>query len=157
MTTAHDEQVAKRSFELSTTVPGAPTDVIDFLMDLDKHRGLHPYLVSAKKVTAGVSHRGPWFDWHVVERPALGPLRYRVRFRARLTRMSDTSMEARVWAAPGCHLRGVTRAESLADGRTLLTECVVATAPLPVVRYLARQARAAHAQTFARLSETLVG
>jgi hypothetical protein len=66
-------------------------------------------------------------------------------------------MEARVTALPGCRLRGTTRATTSSDGRTVLTESVVATAPLLLVGYLARQARAAHAQTFARLSAALVG
>jgi hypothetical protein len=147
--------VARRCFELSTTVPGVPADVVDFLMDLERHRGLHPFLVSAEIEASGSSHHGPWWDWRVVERPRVGPFRYQLRFRARMTRTSPTSMESRVRALPGCQLRGRTRAVPAPDGGTMLTESVVAIAPFLLVGYLARQARAAHAQTYQRLPAAL--
>ena len=151
VSTDHHEHVAKRSFELSTTVPGAPSAVIDFLMDLDKHLGLHPYLVSARVEASGVSHKGPWWDWRVVEEPRIGPIRYRIRFRARLVRTSPTSLESRARALAGCRLRAITRGVATEDGGTVLTENVVAIAPLPLVGYLARQARTAHASTYKQL------
>ncbi len=147
--------MAKRSFEVSTTVPGHPPDVIDFLMDLEHHRGLHPFLVSATIVGTGSSHRGPWWDWQVVERPKVGPLRYHLRFRIRMTRTSPSSSESRLTALPGCRMRATVQAVATADGSTVLTEKVAATAPPLVVSYLARQARAAHTRTYARLPEAL--
>jgi hypothetical protein len=152
----HHDGVAKRGFELSTTVPGAPSAVIDFLMELDKHFDLHPFLVSATIECSGSSHRGPWWDWRVVERSQIGPLRFRIRLRMRMVRTSPTSLESRVRALPGCYVRGITRCVASEDGQTILTERVDATAPLLLVGYLARQARAAHANTYARLPQALV-
>jgi hypothetical protein len=148
-------RVARRCFELSTTVPGAPAAVVDFLMDVDKHRGLHPYLVSATVTGTGSSHLGPWWDWQVVERPRLGPLRYTIRFRTRLTRTSPTSLESRLQAMPGCHLRSTTRAVGTPEGATLVTESVAASAPPLLVGYMARQARFAHTAAYARLPAAL--
>jgi hypothetical protein len=147
--------VARRSFELSTTVPGAPSAVIDFLMELDKHIDLHPFLVSASVHSTGHSHRGRWWEWRVVEEPRMGPVRYRIRFRARMVRTSPTSLEARAHALLGCRLRAVTRGVASEDGRTVLTESVVATAPLPLVGLLARQTRTAHARTYQGLPSAL--
>jgi hypothetical protein len=147
--------VAKRSFEVSTTVPGPPPVVIDFLMDLEKHRGLHPYLVSATVSGTGRSHLGPWWDWQVEERPRVGPVPYSLRFRVRMTRTSPTSLESRLTALPGCHLRALTRAVATADGSTLVTEKVAAKAPPLIVGYLARKARTAHTRTYARLPAAL--
>lgn len=147
--------VANRRFELSTTVACAPSAAIDFLMDLEKHKGLHPFLISASVMSSGDSHRGPWWDWSIEERPRIGPFRYRLRLRARLTRTSPTSMESRVRALPGCYLRSIIKSAEQSDGLTQLKENVVATAPSPVVGYLARQARSAHTQTYRRLTGVL--
>jgi hypothetical protein len=124
-------------------------------MQLDKHVELHPFLVSASIQSTGESHRGLWWDWRVVEEPRVGPLRYRIRFRERRVRTSPTSLESRARSLPGCHVRAITRGVASEDGRTVLTESVVAIAPLPLVGYLARQARTAHARTYQQLPAAL--
>lgn len=143
-----------RRFELTTSVPTSPRETIDFLTDLTRHRGLHPYLVSADVVASGPGPDGPWQDWRVVERPRLGPLRYRVRFPARVVRTADDVMRTSVRAAPGCTLVTVTRAAPAPDG-ALLTETTEVTAPWPVAGYMTDQARSAHERTFAALPEEL--
>ena len=124
-------------------------------MELDKHVDLHPFLVSASVDSTGHSHRGRWWDWRVVEKPRVGPVSYRIRFRARVVRTSPTSLESRARALLGCRLRVITRGVASEDGRTVLTESVLATAPLPLVDYVARQARNAHARTYQQLPATL--
>jgi hypothetical protein len=146
--------VTTRSFELTTSVPVGPHVAIDFLTDLTRHRGLHPYLVSAEIVASGTGPDGPWQDWRVVERPRLGPLRYTLRFPARVERSADDVMTSAVRAAPGCTLRTVTRATSAPDG-AVLTETTEVTAPWPVAGYMTGQARTAHERTFALLPAEL--
>ena len=85
----------------------------------------------------------------------MGPVRYRIRFRARMLRTSPTSLESQARALPGCRLRGITRGVTSEDGSTVLTENVVATAPLPIVDHLARQVRTALAQTYQQLPAAL--
>lgn len=80
--------MAQRTFELATVAPVEPEAAIDFLTDLTRHRGLHPYLVDARITEHGDSDAGPWNQWRVHERPRLGPFRYSIRFGARLTRTS---------------------------------------------------------------------
>ncbi len=146
-------RVTTLRFELTTSVPVGPRAAIDFLTDLTRHRGLHPYLVSADVVAEGTGPDGSWREWRVVERPRLGPLRYTIRFPARVVRDGDT-IASSVRAAPGCTLRTVTRATPAEnDGGTgaLLTETTEVTAPWPVAGYMTRQARAAHERTFALL------
>lgn len=142
--------MATRRFELTTSVPVGPRAAIDFLTDLTRHRGMHPYLVSADVVASGIGPEGPWQDWRVVERPRLGALRYTIRFAARVVRTADDVMCTSVRAAPGCTLQTRTRATSTAHG-ALLTETTEVTAPWPVVGYMAGQARTAHERTFALL------
>lgn len=156
--------MATRTFELATTVPVSPEAAIDFLVDLARHHGLHPYLVSAEVVDRGTDQAGSWQDWRVVERPRLGPLRYPIRFPARMIRTSPASMRGEVTAAPGCTLVTTTHATGTAASATLhetalhettLHETTVVTAPLPLVGYMARQARLAHARTFSLLPTEL--
>jgi hypothetical protein len=142
--------VATRTFELTTTIDAEPSAVIDFLLDLTRHRGLHPFFVSAEAVETGIDEEGPWTRWRVHERPPLGPFRYSIRFPARMLRSSATSMVGTVRAAPGCSLVTTTNAER-ADGRTVLTEVTTVTAPLPLLRYMASEARIAHARTYSLL------
>jgi len=146
--------MGRRTFEVSTTVPVAPDQVIDFLMDLTRYRGLHPFLVSATVVDAGSSPEGAWSDWRVEERPHLGPVRYRLRFPARLTRTSATSMTAEVRAAPGCWLRSSTVARPDEVGARVL-ETTEITAPWPVLGYMARTGERAHVRTFRLLPDAI--
>lgn len=151
---ADDERVGSRAFELSVLLPVGPAEVIDFLADLTRHRGLHPFLVSATVVGTGASAEGQWSDWRVEERPTIGPLRYRLRFSARVTRTSETAMSTLVRAAPGCWLRSTTVAAPVGTG-SLVTETTEVTAPWPVLGYMARSGEAAHARTFTRLPDAL--
>jgi polyketide cyclase/dehydrase/lipid transport protein len=148
------ERVGTRVFEVSARVPAAPEEVIDFLLDLDRHRGLHPFLTSATVVDSGTAPEGPWWEWRVEERPSLGPVRYRLRFPARLSRTSARSMTSVVRAAPGCWLRSTTEAGSEGAGCRVV-ERVEVTAPWPVLGYMTRNARRAHRRTYARLPEVL--
>lgn len=150
----HDERVAERRFDLTATVPAAPETVIDFLMDLERHRGLHPFLVSAEVVDRGTDERGAWSQWRVLERPRLGPLRYPIRFPARLVRTSATTMESVVRALPGCSLRSVVEAVATPSGTTV-TELTWVSAPRPAVSYMERQARVAHERTLRLLPSVL--
>jgi hypothetical protein len=146
--------VATRSFELTATVPVSPEAAVDFLVDLARHHGLHPYVVSADVVASGKDAAGSWQDWRVVERPRLGPFRYTIRFPARMTRTSPTSMRGDVTAAPGCTLVTTTQATGTGPSAAL-HETTVVTAPLPLVGYMTRQARLAHARTFSLLPTEL--
>lgn len=159
--------VSRRSFELATRVPGSPEAALDFLADLAAHRGLHAYLESAQVVGRGSSDEGPWVDWRVVERPRLGPLRYRIRFPARMVRTSPTTLVGRVVAAPGCTLETTTTAVAVAGGGTAdepgamagadLREVCVVSAPWALVGYMTRHARIAHERTYAVIAGELAG
>jgi hypothetical protein len=142
-----NDHVATRTFQLTTIVPAAPTAVIDFMVDLTRHHGLHPFVVSATVVESGKDDGVAWQDWRVVERPRLGPLRYTIRFPARMERRSPTSMRGTVVAAPGCTLVTLTEARSV-SGETVLTESTTVSAPAVLVGYMTSQARIAHARTF---------
>lgn len=146
--------MATRTFELTTTVPVAPSAAIDFLADLAAHRGMHPFLVSADPVAHGDDGDGPWTAWRVVERPAVGPLRYTIRFPARMRRASPTSLVGTVHAAPGCSLVTRTTATEV-DGGTRVRETTTVTAPALLVGYMTRGARTAHTRTFALLAAEL--
>jgi hypothetical protein len=146
--------VATRTFDLTTTVGVTPTATIDFLLDLNRHRGLHPYLQSATVVETGSDAAGPWSQWDVVERPRLGPFRYSIRFPARMQRTSSTSMLGTVRAAPGCYLTTVTTAVEV-DGQTQLSETTTVTAPWLLVGYMSSQARIAHTRTYSLLPAEL--
>jgi len=148
--------MATRAFRLETTVPVDAAAAVDFLMQLDAHRGLHAYLEAADVVAAGAAADGPWWDWRVTERPALGPFRYRITFPARMTRTSATTMTGSVRAAPGCFLVTSTEAAPVSGGALVREETRV-TAPRLLVGYMTRHARLAHERTFAGLSAELAG
>ena len=148
--------MAQRTFEVSAVVPVRPETAIDFLTDLSRHRGLHPYLVAAVITERGDSEAGPWAQWRVHERPRLGPFRYSIRFGARLTRTSPTSFSSWVLAAPGCTLEAVTTAiPGDAALSTVLRERAVVTAPAPLLAYMSGRAELAHTRTFRLMREAL--
>lgn len=148
--------MAERAFEVSAAVPVGPEAAIDFLTDLANHHRLHPFLVSAVVVGEGSTAEGPFQDWRVLERPRLGPLRYPIRFGARLIRTSATSFVSQVLAAPGCTIEAVTTAEPVGlAGTAYLRERSVVRAPRLLLGYMAGQAEHAHRLTMARLPEVL--
>lgn len=150
----HDGAVATRTFVLDTLVDATPEAAIDFLAQLDRHRGLHPYLQEAERVGRGTAPDGDWVEWRIVERPRLGPFRYTIRFPARVTRTSATSMASSVRAAQGCTLVSLTAA-SPTDAGTRVSETVTVTAPGLLVDYMHRQALLAHKRTYSLLPREL--
>lgn len=148
--------MAQRYFELSTVVPVSPEEAIDFLTDLRRHKGLHPYLAEAQVVEEGDSVDGHWQQWRVHERPRLGPIRYSIRFGARLTRTSPTSFTSWVLVAPGCTIEaGTVATESSTPGASVVDERAMVRAPGLLLGYMASQAELAHTRTFTRLPEAL--
>jgi hypothetical protein len=139
--------VATRIFDVETTVAASPEQAIDFLLELDRHYGLHTYVESAVRVSQGTDVEGEWTEWDIVERPALGPFHYRIRFRSRQIRTSATSMVGRVRPAPACTLVAASTATST-DAGTRVAEAVTVTAPWLLVDYMARHARIAHTRLF---------
>ena len=146
--------MATRTFELATHVDVEPEAVIDLLVDLTRHRGIHPFVVSAEVVAEGDDSEGSWQDWRVVERPRLGPFRYTIRFPARMRRTTPTSMVGTVRAAPGCSLITTTAAIRGDDG-TEVHETTTVTAPRLLLGYMTSQARVAHARTYSLLPAEL--
>lgn len=142
--------MAIRTFELTTELDADPEATIHFLSDLTAHRGIHPYLVSALMTASGQDADGPWADWRVTERPALGPVRYTIRFPVRMRRLSPTSMSGDVVATPGCTLVTMTTAASHGE-RTTVRESTIVKAPALLVGYMAKHARLAHEQTYSLL------
>lgn len=148
--------VPTRAFELTASVPASAEDTIEFLMTLDRHRGLHAFLQSAVIVGTGEADGLPWWDWVVDDRLPLGPFRYPFRYPARMTRLSPRSLHARVRAARGCFLESTTVAT--ADGAgARIEERTIVTAPAPLLGYMATNAQRAHAQTLRMLPVVLSG
>lgn len=141
---------------LTTVVPVSPEQAIDFLVDLRRHKGLHPYLAEARVVDEGDSADGHWQQWQVRERPRLGPIRYSIRFGARLFRTSPASFTSWVDAAPGCSIEaGTVARQGTAPGTSVLEERSVVTAPRLLLGYMASQAEIAHTRTYSRLPDVL--
>ena len=139
--------MATRTFDVEATVAASPEQAIDFLLELDRHYGLHTYVESAVRTAEGTDAEGEWTAWDIVERPAVGPFRYRIRFSSRQIRTSATSMVGRVRPAPGCTLVAASTATSM-DAGTRVAETVTVTAPWLLVDYMARHARIAHTRLF---------
>ena len=142
--------MGERRFTVIVDVPVAPDVALDFLADLPRHRGIHPFLVSAQVVSAGPA----WREWQVLERPTVGPFHYSVRFRARLARPRPGELVAQVRVRPGVRLDTDTVATATTCGARLV-ETTTVTAPWPLLGYVARQAERAHARTFALLPAVL--
>lgn len=142
-----------RSFTVSTSVDLPPAAVLDLLADLPRHRGLHPFLVSATPLDRGED----WCEWEVVERPSIGPLRYTVRFRARLERPAEDTLLSRVWLPPRVRLDSRTETVDLPTGGACVTEVTTVRAPRALEGYVARQAERAHRRVFERLPGPVQG
>lgn len=148
--------MAQRDFEVAAQVGVSPEVVIDFLTDLANHHGLHPYLVEAVVHAEGESPTGPYRLWRVLERPRLGPVRYPIRFGAKLTRTSPTSFASHVRAAPGCTIDAVTTATPGAEpGTAYVHERSEVRAPRALIGYMANHAELAHRRTMSLLPDAL--
>ena len=142
--------MAERRFTVTADVAVDPATAIGFLVDLTRHRGLHPFLQSATVVASGPD----WQEWDVVERPSAGPIRYTVRFRARVVRDAPDAMTVSLRLRPGVELVSHTVATGVGDG-TRLTETTTTRAPWGLRSYVATTARRAHERTYRRLPEHL--
>ena len=104
-------------------MPGDPEAAVDFLADLPRHVGLHPFLVSATVVASG--HDGGGALVGLRDRRAAAPrrLRYTMRFPVHVVRTSPTSVRSDVRALPGCRLTAPSPGRPCAgDGSVLVCE-----------------------------------
>lgn len=146
--------MATRTFDLKASVGVPPEDAIDFLLRLDRHRGLHPYFMRAEIVASGLNDRRPWTDWKVTETSRLGPFSYPLQFTTRTIRTSGTQMTSLVRPAPGCRLHISARSIEVAGGAHV-SETVTVSAPRPLLDYMTRQANFARGRLFERLPDAL--
>ena len=51
-------------FELETRIAAEPSAVIDFMVDLSRHRGLHPFFVTAQVTDSGADVTSQAYEAH---------------------------------------------------------------------------------------------
>lgn len=148
--------MARRTFQLRTTLPVDPVAAIEHQVGLAAHVGVHPYVRGVEVRAQGSDGEHQWVDYRVHERPTAFGIPYNFRFPVRMIRLSPTAFRSHVRAAPGCRLL-IESSAAPAPGGCTLSEEVLVEAPLPLVGYVARRARQAHTQAYARLPEVLTG
>lgn len=132
----------------------APLSAVhDFLADMDAHAELHPLIESITALPPTAS-RTTADHYRIVDRIALGPIRFRATYTAALEALSDTVIRGDAWQQPRIRLSTMYRL-SPTDTGTRLVEKVSVTAPWPLRRFTVSQACAAHSETIQKMKARL--
>lgn len=145
--------MARSSFRHRIEIGSSPAEVHAFLLDLRNYRALHPLIESLRELP-GQADAPDARRYEVVDRIALGPLRFRTRYLASLREVSPGQVEGRAWQTPGVRLRTLYQCRPHEHG-TELVEQVELEAPFLLHRFVHSQARDAHLETLRALKRLL--
>lgn len=135
--------IAESVRTLTEEVPAPPDAVRDFYVDLDSLEIVHPLIVSVQELSRSEDVDGYRQSYRVVDQLRLGPLAFKIAYRAswRVPTQGDVHTEA--VQSPGVRLRGTVAFDPI-EGGTRITERVRIAAPRPLAAYTVREAVKAH-------------
>jgi hypothetical protein len=128
---------------LTEDVPASPEDVRAFYVDLDSIKVVHPMIVSVTELSRSDDGDGYRQTYEVVDDVRMGPLKFRIKYQARLQVPAAGDVQTEADQSPGVRLRGTVSFTPI-DGGTRVTEHIRIAAPRPLAGYTAREATKAH-------------
>jgi len=145
--------VAEAKFEQSIDIAVPPKVVHSFLGNLHHYRSLHPFIERVEDLAPTREHPDA-HRYRVTDRLRFGPFRYRFAYVAELEASSSTEVRGTAWQEPGIEVHTRYRVAPV-DRGTRLHEDASIRAPRLLLRFVRRQAEAAHRETLAKLKERL--
>ncbi len=147
--------MAHVAFALTATIAAPPAQIRPLIAEFQDLGRFHPFIIGVKEVAPDTSSFGtPRRRFRVTDRMRAGPLLLRFTYLATATDAPDGTLVGEAYQSPGIHL--ISRYTFTAEGdQTHIEEQCTITAPGPLIKYVQRQAYAAHAQTFQRIKQFL--
>jgi Polyketide cyclase / dehydrase and lipid transport len=141
--------VANARFEESVDIR-APADLVHArLVDLHRHRDLHPLIERIDDLPSDPL-RPAARRYRVTDRLRLGPFHFRIHYVAEIEAISSSEIRGTAWQTPGVEVRTHFRVTAAPFGARVREKAVLK-APWPLIGYAARQAKSAHRETLAKL------
>jgi hypothetical protein len=139
------------SFEHEAHIEVAPQVLSDFLVEHRNHPRFHPLIVSVREVPppAGVLRR-----FLLTDRLLLGPLHFKITYRADVLKAGPDEMLTEAFQSPGTYVTNRTTFQPEGTG-TRLHETITLRAPDLLFNYAFSQARAAHTRLVANLKRVM--
>jgi hypothetical protein len=135
--------IAETERTLTEDVPAPPGAVRDFYVDLDSLRMVHPLIVSVQELSRSEDADGYRQSYRVVDQLKLGPLAFKIAYRAGWLVPVKGDVRTETHQSPGVRLRGTVAFDAI-EGGTRITERVHIAAPRPLAAYTTREAVKAH-------------
>lgn len=135
---------------LSEDVAAPPERVRAFYVDLHNMRLVHPLVVSVRSVTHHDTADGYVQTYRVVDRIALGRLRFRIRYVVQLHVPVAGDVTAKARQFPGVRLHTVVSFGEIPSG-TRIVEHMRISAPRPLAGLTVREAERAHTEMLANI------
>jgi hypothetical protein len=133
---------------VSDEVPAPPEAVRDFYVDLDNIKIVHPLIVSVEKESRVETPDGYRQSYRVVDRIPLGPLTFKITYRARLQVPAEGDVLTEADQSPGVRLRGTVSFTPTERG-TRVTERIRFAAPRLLAAVTIREGVKAHIEMLA--------
>ena len=146
---------ARGEFTHEVEIAAPRARVHAFLCDLHNLKALHPLIVSIEDLPRDAARPGARRH-RIVDRIPFGPLRLPARYVAEIEPVGDDLIRAEAWQSPGVHLETTYRLQERGDA-TRLVEHVRIDAPRWLLRFVLRQASAAHRETLSRMQARFAG
>lgn len=145
--------MASADWTLQIEILVPPDSLHAFLCDLHNFSALHPLIESIEDLEA-TSEMPNARRYKVTDRIPFGPFRFRTTYIAALESISTHEIQGHAWQSPGIRLQTTYALHAISNG-TRLVESVCVRAPWMLRRFVATQARRAHARMLADMKALL--
>jgi hypothetical protein len=147
--------MAQATFTQRIWIAAPPTTVEAALAAYRDHSRIHPLIVAVRQIASQSAPDGGALDRYIItDRVPFGPLRLPATYLATIWRAADGALVSDAYQFPRVHLHNVTRCQPEGVG-TRVDEDITIQAPGPLIRYVRRQALAAHRDLLANLKRFL--
>jgi hypothetical protein len=142
--------IARAERTLTEDVAAPPDQVRDFYVDLDNLKLVHPLIVSVEELSRSEDADGYRQSYRVVDQMRLGPVSFRIAYRARWRVPVAGAVESEARQSPSVRLRGRVTFAPTPTG-TQITERLQIEAPRPLAAYTTHEAVKAHRVMLSRI------
>lgn len=139
------------SFEMEIHIQRAPAQVLALVSNYNRHTAVHPLIIAVKQIEAPPGVIGRYL---ITDQLALGPLRFRIEYRADIVSVTDDEVHTEAYQSPNTHVSNHTRVTP-ENGGSRLHETIRMQAPDLLFGYAFSQARNAHREMLQRIKDYL--
>jgi len=138
-------------FEIDIHIDREPKDVLALISNYNLHTAIHPLILSVEQIDTPPGAIGRYL---ITDQLQLGPLRFKIVYRADILRVTSREVYTEAYQSPGTHISNLTQVNP-EPGGSRLKETITLRAPGLLFGYAFSQAQNAHKEMLERIKRYL--